>query len=266
MFDQTGKTMIITGGAGGNGLAIVRMALELGMNVAFMSSYHGKAQGAVAKMDPKYADRVIGYAQNPQARLEENIACDPDLYHPDTTQEDVLEWIAARFGGIDVVVNGSGGHDRHNFDQTDKAIWHHSMEVMEGAFFNTKLALPYLKRSRAPRVINLTTCDGKCGGWYPNPSFAAARGGLVSLTYEMARELGPLGITVNCVLAGHIEGDVPEEDTLPDDMRADLLRRTPLGRLGVPEDVAGAVNFLASDEASFITGAVIDVNGGLITG
>jgi NAD(P)-dependent dehydrogenase (short-subunit alcohol dehydrogenase family) len=266
LLDLTDRTMAITGGAGNNGLAIVRTALEHGMNVAFLSSFHGKAQDAMAKLDPRYRDRVVGYAQNPQARMAENIACDPDLYDESTTQADVLRWIADRFGGIDVIVNGSGGHDRHDLEETDKAIWRHSMEVAEGAFFNTKLALPYLKASRAPRVINLTTADGRNGGWYPNPSFAAARGGLIALTHAMAKELGPFGITVNAVATGHIEQDVPEEDILPDDVRADLIARTPLGRLGTPDDVAGAVVFLASDEASFITGAVIDVNGGLITG
>lgn len=270
MLTLEGKTMIITGGAGNNGLAIVRMAVRSGMNVAFMSSFHGKGQGAVKEIlkscGEEYKDKVIGFAQNPQARLAENIAIAPELYHEDTTQEDVLKWIYDRFGSIDVVVNGSGGHDRHNMEETDKKIWHHSMEVVEGAFFNTKLALPYLLKSKSPRVINLTTCDGKNGGWYSNPSFAAARGGMIALTYEMAKELGPKGITVNCVQIGHIEQDVPDEDILPQAERERLLAMTPLGRLGVPEDVAGAVNFLASEEAGFITGAVIDVNGGVLMG
>ena len=259
------RTMIITGGAGNNGLAIVRMALQRGMNVAFMSSRHDRAQEAVAKIDPEYRDYVVGYAQNPQAKLEINMACAPDLYDKDSTQEDVLRWIYEKFGSIDVVVNGSGGHTRKNFEETDKEFWHHSMEVLEGAFFNTKLAMPYLLKSSAPRVINLTTCDGRAGGYFDNPSFAAARGGIIALTHEMARELGPKGITVNCVAIGHIEQDVPE-DKLTDEERAEMLVATPLKRLGVPSDVAGAVNFLASEEASFITGAVLDVNGGILMG
>ena len=259
------RTMIITGGAGNNGLAIVRMALQRGMNVAFMSSRHDRAQEAVAKIAPEYKDYVVGFAQNPQAKLEINMACAPDMYNENSTQEDVLRWIYEKFGSIDVVVNGSGGHTRKNFEETDKEFWHHSMEVLEGAFFNTKLAMPYLLESSAPRVINLTTCDGRAGGYFDNPSFAAARGGLIALTHEMARELGPKGITVNCVAIGHIEQDVPE-DVLTDEERAEMLVATPLKRLGVPNDVAGAVNFLASEEASFITGAVIDVNGGILMG
>lgn len=266
MLTLKGRTMVITGGAGNNGLAIVRMALEHGMNVAFLSSFHGKGMEAAAKMDPKYKDQVVGFAQDPQKRLAENIACAPDLYTKDTTREDVLRWICQRFGSIDVLVNGSGGHGRHNLEETDLRVWSRAMDVVEGAFSSTKLALPYLLKSKAPRVINLTTCDGKNGGWYCNPSAAAARGGLVSLTYELAKELGPKGITVNCVLTGHIEQDVPEEDALSPAERAALLAKTPLGRLGVPGDVAGAVNFLASEEASFITGTVIDVNGGVLMG
>ncbi len=265
MFDVAGKTMIITGGAGNTGLAIVRAALEGGMNVAFMSSLHSRAQEAMTKLDPKYKDHVVGYAQNPQARIAQNMAEAPDIYKEDTTQEDVLSWIVDKFGGIDVVVNGSGGHDRHDMEETDKDVWHHSAEVAEAAFFNVKLAMPYLTKSKSPCVINLTTMDGKNGGWYPNPSFAAARGGMQALTYEMAKELGPQGIRVNCVMISHVEQDTPD-DKLSDEEREKLLSITPLGRLAVPEDVAGAVIFLASDSASFITGTTIDVNGGAICG
>ncbi|MET7484539.1 SDR family oxidoreductase [Streptomyces sp. NPDC005538] len=266
MLTVKGKTMIISGGVGAKGLAVVRMALEGGMQVAILSGFHQKALGAIAELDPKYGDQIVGFAQDPQFRLADNLADAPELYTEESTQEDVLNWISDRFGGIDVVVNGTGSHERHNLEDTDRKIWRHSMDVMEDAFFNTKAALPHLKKSDSPRVINLTTCDGRSGGWDLNPSFAAARGGLISLTYEMARELGPFGITVNAVATGHIEEDVPDLDTLPPLVRADLLARTPLGRVCAPRDVAGAIMYLASDEASFVTGTVIDVNGGVVTG
>ena len=266
MFTLAGRTMIITGGAGNNGLAMINAALENGMNVAFLSGLHSKAQNAIAKLDPKYKDQVIGFAQNPQSRLKENLEAAPEIYNENSTMADVIRMIYERFGGIDVVVNAKGGHIRYNFEQTDQTIWRHSMEVVESAFVNTKLALPYLLKSKAPRVINITTCDGRNGGWYPDPSFAAARAGLEALTYEMAKELGPKGITSNCILIGPIEGDVPEEDMLSDEMRAQLLAKTPVGRIGVPQDVVGAFCFLASEEASFVNGARIDVNGGMIVG
>ena len=265
MFTLRGRTMIITGGAGGNGLAMVNAALKNGMNVALLSGLHSKAQNAIATLDPKYKDQVIGFAQNPQACLKENMEAAPELYHEKSKMSDVIRMVYEHFGSIDVVVNAKGGHVRYNFEQTDRIIWRHSMEVVESAFVNVKLALPYLQKSRAPRVINITTCDARNGGWYPDPAFAAARGGLEALTYEMAKELGAKGITANCILIGHIEEDCPE-DQLSDEMRAELLAKTPVGRLGVPEDVVGAFCFLASEEAGYVNGARIDVNGGMIVG
>jgi len=241
------------------------MALERGMNVAFLSGWHSKAQAAIAKLGARYASQLAGFAQDPQFRPEQNILDAPELYTLETTQTDVMGWIAERFGGIDVMLNGSGDHKEASFDETDPAFWHNALHQLETAFFCTKYAMPYLEKSSAPRVINLTTADGRAGGYRFNPSYAACRGGMVSLTQALAKELGPRGVTVNCVLTGPIEQDVPDMDRLSDKRRAALLARTPLGRLGEPGDVAGVVNFLMSDEASFINGAVIDVNGGMIT-
>ena len=269
MLTLKGRTMIITGGAGNNGMKIVEMALQNGMNVALMSGFHAKAQSAIQDLlerHPEYEGHVIGFAQNPQAKLEWNMEAAPDIYKPDSKMSDVHRWIYEKFGSIDVVVNAKGGHVRYSMEQTDKTIWAHSMEVVESAFVNVKLALPYLKKSKAPRVINITTCDGRHGGWQCDPSFAAARGGLEAMTYEMAKELGPLGITCNCVLIGHVEKDVPAEDTLSVEARARLLSATPLGRLGEPRDIPAAVEFLASEEAGFVNGARIDVNGGFVVG
>lgn len=266
MFTLKGRTMVITGGAGNNGLAMINAALEAGMNVAFLSGFHSKAQAAIAKLDPKYRDQVVGFAQNPQAQLQANMEAAPEIYNENSRMKDVIDWVAQRFGGIDVCVNAKGGHIRYGFEETNREIWRHSMEVVESAFVNAKLCLPYLEKSKAPRIINITTCDARNGGYFMDPSFAAARGGLEALTYEMARELGPKGITTNCILIGHIEGDVPSEDKLSDEVRADMLARTPIGRLGVPQDVAAAFCFLASEESGFVNGARIDVNGGMIVG
>lgn len=269
MLTLKGRTMIITGGAGNNGTAIVKMALANGMNVALMSGFHSKAQEAIKRIlaeHPEYEGRIIGFAQNPQAKLEWNMEAAPEIYKPDSKMADVHRWIYEKFGSIDVVVNAKGGHVRYGMADTDKLIWKHSMEVVESAFVNVKLALPYLKQSKAPRVINITSSDGRHGGWANDPSFSAARSGLEGLTYEMAKELGPYGITSNCIILGHFEGDVPEEDTLDEATRAKMLSQTPLGRLGVPSDVPAAVEFLASEEAGFVNGARIDVNGGWVIG
>lgn len=259
--------MVITGGAGNNGSAIVNAALERGMNVAMLSGLHTKAQKAIEeKINPKYRDHVIGIAQNPKARWEENLAAAPEIYESREHMSDMIRYVYERFGSVDVVVNAKGGHIRYDFDHTDKTIWRHSMEVVESAFVNAKNAMPYLLKSKAPRIINITTCDARNGGYFLDPSFAAARAGLEALTYEMAKELGPRGITSNCILIGHCEGDVPQEDALSDEERAKMLSQIPVGRMMVPQDLVGAFCFLASEEASFVNGARIDLNGGLIVG
>ena len=267
MFTLAGRTMIITGGAGNNGSAMVNAALEQGMNVAMLSGLHTKAQKAIKeKINLKYRDHVIGLAQNPKAKWEENMEAAPEIYETREHMSDIIKYVYEIFGSVDVVVNAKGGHIRYDFDHTDKAIWRHSMEVVESAFVNVKNAMPYLMKSKAPRVINITSCDGRNGGYFHDPSFAAARAGLEALTYEMAKELGPRGITSNCILIGQCEGDVPPETTLSEEEREKMLSQIPVGRMMVPQDLVGAFCLLASEEAGFINGARIDINGGLIVG
>ena len=267
MFTLKDRTMVITGGAGNNGMAIVNAALENGMNVALLSGMHTKAQKAIQEKIPdEYRSRVIGLAQNPKAKWNDNMAAAPEIYSENEHMSDIIRYVYDYFGSVDVVVNAKGGHIRYDFEHTDKEIWRHSMEVVESAFVNAKNAYQYLLKSKAPRIINITTSDARNGGYFMDPSFAAARGGLEALTYELARELGPQGITSNCILIGHCEGDVPAEDTLSEQEREIMKSRIPVGRMMEPKDLVGAFCFLASEEASFVNGARIDVNGVLFVG
>ena len=114
-------------------------------------------------------------------------------------------------------------------------------------------------------VINVVSDEGYHGGYWNNPACASARGSVLTLTKEMARELAPKGIRVNCVMHSYIDGDGPDATAiwLTDEEKEKLISATPLKRMCTREDIAGIINFLASDEASFITGAVVPVNGGL---
>lgn len=246
MLTLKGRTMVISGGAGNNGLAIVRAVIREGMNVAFFSSSTAKGEQAVLDLPEELRARAMGLSAN------------------DLGYDEAFRRVAERFGGVDVIVNGAGGHRHCTVEATDEREFDMCLRLLPTAFFTVKAALPYLERSPAPRVINLTTCEGRAGGYDSAAAQAAARGGLIALTQALARELGPRGITVNCLCIGPIEGDVPRFDTLTEEKRAYLLSRTPLGRLGVPGDLPAAVEFLASEEAGFVTGAVLDVNGGLI--
>lgn len=248
MLTLQGRTMVITGGAGNNGLAIVRSVIAQGMHVAFFSSSLEKARRAVETLEPEYRGEAIG------------LSADESGY------DAALAETAARFGGVDVLVNAAGPHESFSIEDTDAARFDANQRLLKTAFFTVRHALPYLERSRAARIVNLTTAEGRQGGWRPAAAQACARGGLISLTYALARELGGRGITANCVCIAPIEGDVPAHDTLSERERARLTALTPLGRLGQPRDVVAAVEFLASEESAFVTGAVIDVSGGLVMG
>ena len=160
MLTLKGRTMIITGGAGHNGMKIVEMALENGMNVALMSGFHAKAQKSIRELlsrRPEFEGRVIGFAQNPQAKLDWNMEAAPEIYKPDSKMSDVHRWIYEKFGSIDVVVNAKGGHVPYTMEQTDKTIWAHSMEVVESAFVNVKLDLPNIENIKAHRANQINS-------------------------------------------------------------------------------------------------------------
>ena len=269
MFTLAGRTLIMSGASGKYPHPVILRALECGMNVCFMSGNHRRAMEGIANVPEKYRDHIIGFAQNPQYKLKLNRELAPDIYKEDSTSQDVLRWIYDRFGSIDVVVNasGSGVAGPHGSEQTDKDYWHFAACCPEDMFFNTMYAMPYLEKSKCPRVINVTADDGHAGGWLANPASASAKGGVISLTKALAREFGPKGITVNAVIHGHIEGkdgDGNDINVLTEEERKHLISHIPMGRMCTQEDLASAVLFFASEESSFITGQVIDVNGGLL--
>ncbi len=246
MLTLRNRTVLISGGAGNNGIAIVKNLIRQGMNVCLLSSSTAKGAGAVESLGEGLKSHAMA------------------LSIPESGYQAVMEKVLERFGSIDVIINAAGGHQHTTLEQTDEREFDICMRMISEAFFTVKAALPYLEQSEAPRIINLMTCEGRHGGYDDAPIQAAARGGMVALTQALARELGPKGITVNAICIGPIEGDVPRFDVMDAEKHNAVLARTPLGRMGEPEDIPAAVEFLASEEASFVTGAIIDVNGGLI--
>jgi len=131
---------------------------------------------------------------------------------------------------------------------------------LKGAFLTSKAAIRPMLRQRSGRIVNLTSVVGLVGN-AGQANYAAAKAGLVGLTKTLAKEVGSRGITVNAVAPGFIDTRLTE--VLPDENKDFLLKSTPLGRFGTPEDIAGAVSFLVSPDAAFITGHVLTVDGGL---
>jgi NAD(P)-dependent dehydrogenase (short-subunit alcohol dehydrogenase family) len=185
-----------------------------------------------------------------------------DVTHKEQIQHVVGE-VLSQWGTIDILVNNAGIYEVLPFEQISEAQWDRLLAVnLKGAFLCCQAVVPAMKRQGSGRIISIASSAGKTGGTLAGAHYSVSKAGVICLSKQLARELGPYGITVNAVAPGRI--DTPMIHVASDEENEAFRLRTPLGRLGTADDVASAVLFLASDEASFITGEILDVNGGLL--
>lgn len=243
------RTAIVTGGSRGIGLAIAQGFAKAGMNIGILSVREESAQAAAKTLSD------AGYSCA-------GVACDvSDLESVRSAIQSVVE----RFGGVDVVVNCAGVLDVSPISDISPEHWDKIMGInLKGCFLVSQQAIPFLEKSRAPRIINISSNAGRMGGYENGLAYTASKGGMIALTYGLARRLAPQGITVNCIAPGTIESDMSQ--AYDEATRTRLLSRFPLGRIGTPEEVAAAAYYFASEESGFTTGAVLDVNGGMFMG
>ena len=177
--------------------------------------------------------------------------------------EDVVAKALERFGRIDVLVNNAGTGAVAPAEEITDAQFENEFQI--DLFGSFKVAREVAKRAMLPakygRIINISSNAGRMGGYANSQSYTASKGGVIAITKGIARQLAPRNITVNVVCPGTTETEMSK--TYDEETRKRLVGRIPLGRLGKPEDTAAAVCFFASEEAGFITGAVLDVNGGM---
>ena len=168
-----------------------------------------------------------------------------------------------RFGRLDVLVAGAGVFDDTPFDELGPDEWDRVLAVnLRGVFLTVQAALRVMIPQRSGRIVTIASLGGQTGGLAASAAYASSKGGVLTLTKSIARYAGPHGVTVNGVVPGII--DSPMTADWPATTKERLVATTPLGRLGTVEEVAAAAVFLASDAASFVTGAHLDVNGGLL--
>jgi len=174
----------------------------------------------------------------------------------------MIDHAVEMYGGVDILVNNAGITKDATLKKMSEEAFDQVVDVnLKGVFNCTKAALPALTDSDHGRVLNAASVVGLYGN-FGQTNYVATKSGVIGMTKTWARELGRDGVTVNAVAPGFIE--TPMVDTVPDKVLEQLKGRTPLGRLGTAEDIANAYLFLASEEASFITGAVLSVDGGLV--
>lgn len=185
-----------------------------------------------------------------------------DVTDPEDCRRLVLEAVA-RHDSVDVLVTSAGVFSGEALDKLSLAEWDRVLAVnLTGTMLSVQAALPVMIEQRRGRVVTIASLAAQTGGLAAGPAYAASKGGVVALTKSIARYAGPHGITANAVNPGVIE--TPLIADWPAETRQRTLSATALGRVGTPAEVAATVCWLASDEASYVTGAHVDVNGGLL--
>lgn len=247
MIDLTGKFALVTGGSRGIGRAIVQRLATQGADVAF--TYKGNAAAA--------AETVTSVEALGRAALSiQADAAQADI--PDTVVKTVLE----AFGKIDILVNNAGVTRDDLIMRMSVEAWREVLETnLFGAFYMTKAVTRPMLKAKGGRIINITSVSGQAGQT-GQANYSAAKAGIIGLTKATARELASRGITVNAIAPGFVLTELTQD--LPAALQAEITARTPLGRFGKTTEIADAVAFLASDEAAYITGQVLAVDGGLV--
>ena len=246
MGSMSGKTAVVTGGSRGIGRAICLELARRGANVVF--SYAGNTAAAAKTLEELKALGV-------EARAIQGNVADP------AAAKTLIDTAVKELGGIHILVNNAGitrdglamAMKEEDFDAVIETN-------LKGAFLCMKAAIRPMMKARYGRIVNLSSVVALRG----NPgqvNYCASKAGLIGMTKSLAKEMGARGITVNAVAPGYISTDMTA--ALPDAARQAMLSTIPVGRAGSPEDVAAAVAFLASEEAGYITGQVLSVDGGM---
>ena len=246
----TGSVAMVTGGATGIGAGIVERLAMLGADVACC---YNTSRAAAESLAEKLSER----------------GKEVHLVKVDVTSSQeirtAVESIAAHFGRpINILVNNAGGPIvAAPIDELDEALWDKVIGVnLRGAFLCAKYCVPGMKTAKAGRIVNITSISARSGGGPGNVPYVAGKSGLEGFTRALAKELAPFNITVNGVAPGVIDTPIHQRFNTPESL--ERLRHTiPLARIGIPEDVARVVSFLVSEDASYITGDIVAVNGGM---
>ncbi len=240
-----GKTALVTGSTRGLGKAIALKLAQMGANIVLNGS-----SDAIFKTEEEF--KSAGYNV---------IVSKCDVRNEEDVKQMVSSAVEA-FGSIDILVNNAGITKDKPLAMMSVQDWDDVLDVnLKGAFLCIKYVSKVMIKKRAGKIVNIASVAGR----YGNPgqtNYSASKAGLIGMTKTVAKELASRNINCNAVTPGLIQSDMT--DVLPEEVKNNYLKNIPLGRFGTPEDVANVVAFLASEDSNYITGQVIDIDGGLV--
>ena len=241
---MTSRVALVTGGTGGIGTAICQRLADQGHRVATNYRDEAKAKAWREKMLARGCDVAIFPG---------------DVSEPDTA-ESMVQAVEAALGPVEILINNAGITRDTTFHRMRADQWHAVINTNLNSVFNvTRPVIEGMRRRGWGRVIQISSING-LKGQYGQANYAAAKAGMHGFTISLARENAGFGITVNTISPGYVATDMVM--AVPDEVRAKIIADIPTGRLGKPEEIAYAVAFLVNEEASWITGSNLDINGG----
>ena len=239
------KTALVTGAAGTMGLAATRVLLEDGARVAMVDLSEA---------------RLMDVARG----LQGEIMCLATDIRDANAVTEAHQQITEKFGAVDILVNNAGILSNNKVSATTDEEWRQVLGVnLDGAFHWSRAVLPGMKSRRWGRIINVSSLAAKTGGLTAGTAYSVSKGALSALTFSLARESAAFGVTVNAISPAYVNTPMVTEG-LSEAQRVAILESIPVGRFCEPEEFAHVVRFLASPLAGFITGEIIDINGGLL--
>ncbi len=241
------KVALVTGGSRGIGKEIALGLARKGANVAITYNSNESLAQEVIEDIKQFGVKAIAIKGN--SAIEEDV-------------NNIVSKVEEELGTIDILVNNAGITKDNLIIRMKSEDWDDVLNInLKGTFLTTKAVVRGMMKKRYGKIINISSVVGVTGN-AGQGNYAASKAGVIGFTKSMAKELASRGIRVNAIAPGFIKTDMT--DVLKDEIKEELLRNIPLGTLGDPKDIANAVNFLASEESDYITGQVINVNGGMV--
>jgi 3-oxoacyl-[acyl-carrier protein] reductase len=241
------RVAVVTGGAQSIGRAIVDRLAKAGVDIVIADIQFEKAQAAAKEVADATGRKAIGLAVDVSSTTAAAVMIDKAL---------------SEMGRIDILVNNAGTTRDNLIMRMDEADWDKVIDInLKGAWNCSKAVIRAMMKARYGRIVNMASVSG-LAGQAGQTNYSASKAGLIGFTKALAREVASRGITVNAVAPGFIP--TPLTDVLPAEMKEALIKMIPAGRMGTTDEIAYAVEFLAADEAAYMTGHVLSVDGGMV--